>query len=555
MIHNHKMSKKYTGIILSIFIGIAAFWLIYGFTPLNVTNDRWIMEQYDERDIITHYAGWEAYRDYKWAFPLGYTDNMAHGQGFFISFTDSIPWVAIAFKLINGILPKTFQYLGLFTLLCYILQTVAAYMIIKYKTDSTCYSLIGSILFSFAPILMERAFRHTALGAQWLILFSMYLYFLHKDTPAFKNHIWQALLMVLSIGIHPYFLPMIACFALLCVSEDVKNKKYKNALVFPAQIGVTYLAGYIIGVVGHGVSSYRSGYGHYSMNINAVINPTSIGGYQWSKFFPVLPSTSGNYDGFNYLGAGVVAGLAIAILLILIFGDLKNVTDMIKRHILLLGTCVFLTCFALSHRVSFNDRIITEIPLPDTIIHLGGIFRSSGRMFYPVYYLLIVWIILSVWRMKEKIKKPAVYISLIFIVMIQLIDISGCIVEKHINMDINGNETSILNDAFLNQVFANSDELLGIDMNRYDKRQTAVLALKNDVVISYELTNSGEYDKAEAIKDKKIDQIINSGELGNYIIMLSDESEAQRFAHCKDVIIYHDRNSIYVFKDKGYNLQ
>ena len=48
-------------ILEGIVIGLFAFWIIYGFGPLDVTNDRWIMSGYDESDIIQHYAGWVAF--------------------------------------------------------------------------------------------------------------------------------------------------------------------------------------------------------------------------------------------------------------------------------------------------------------------------------------------------------------------------------------------------------------------------------------------------------------------------------------------------------------
>lgn len=39
--------------LLPCLIGLLTFIIIYGLTPLNVTNDSWIMAGYDEKDIIT----------------------------------------------------------------------------------------------------------------------------------------------------------------------------------------------------------------------------------------------------------------------------------------------------------------------------------------------------------------------------------------------------------------------------------------------------------------------------------------------------------------------
>lgn len=179
---NKRLKSRILLILLPFIIGIMIFTLIYGFSPLNITNDRWILSGYDETDIIQHYAGWLAYRNSEWKMPLGMADNMSVGTGTIISFTDSIPIVAIICKAFRRFLPDTFQYFGIYTLLCYILQSIAAFKIIHLKTQNIVYSTIGIFLFGFSPILMERAFRHTALGSQWIILFAIYLYLKHfKD--------------------------------------------------------------------------------------------------------------------------------------------------------------------------------------------------------------------------------------------------------------------------------------------------------------------------------------------------------------------------------------
>lgn len=106
-------------------VGIIVFGIIYGYGPLIVTNDKWIMSGYDESDIILDYAGWSLSRNSPWRFQLGLADNM--DDRMYISFTDSMPWVAIFFKLVLQIVryDGTFQYWGIYDLLCYILQAIA----------------------------------------------------------------------------------------------------------------------------------------------------------------------------------------------------------------------------------------------------------------------------------------------------------------------------------------------------------------------------------------------------------------------------------------------
>ena len=63
-------------------LGTIIFLIIYGFTPLDVTNDAWIMAGYDEADLTQHYAGWVLFRSADWKFPLGMIESMADGYYF-----------------------------------------------------------------------------------------------------------------------------------------------------------------------------------------------------------------------------------------------------------------------------------------------------------------------------------------------------------------------------------------------------------------------------------------------------------------------------------------
>ena len=90
-------------------------------------------------------------------------------------------------------------------------------MLISLFTNKKSSIILGSILFILSPIMIERAFRHTALASHWLIIFAIYLYFKSKKE-GFSNYKWGfVLLSVLSITIHPYFFPMIfGISVLLC---------------------------------------------------------------------------------------------------------------------------------------------------------------------------------------------------------------------------------------------------------------------------------------------------------------------------------------------------
>ena len=103
-------------------LGLIFFLAIYGISPVIFTEDSFIINGYIEKDISQHYSGWMLYRNSPWRFPVGLGENIAYPYGNVVSFTDSIPMFAIFFKLFRAILPETFQYFGLFVMLCFMLQ-------------------------------------------------------------------------------------------------------------------------------------------------------------------------------------------------------------------------------------------------------------------------------------------------------------------------------------------------------------------------------------------------------------------------------------------------
>lgn len=529
--------KKKAVYLVPIFLGILSFIAMYGIVPLDVTNDRWILAEYDELDIIQHYAGWLAMRNSDWKIPLGMASQMGIGTGTIISYTDSIPLVAIVMKLFRNVLPNTFQYFGWFTLMCFVLQSLAAYKILHYKTKSISYSCIGTLLFSFSPILMERAFRHTALGAQWLILFSIFLYMKHVEKPGKKTYLYFGILELMAIGIHPYFLPMIAMFAFVCMIMDIQKKNYM-AIILCAGIQVlTYLEGCIIGVLGNGVSVSREGFGYYSMNINALINPVSCGKYTWSSFLKERPQILGNYDGFNYMGLGVLFG--VLLLPVLVFTQRKQrlIIDAVKKHWILLVGCVVMTLFAISNVVTFEDKELITIPLLPFMSKICGIFRASSRMFYPVYYLVFVFIILYLWRILGSERKRCLYGIVALIVFLQILDLHNVIVEKNLGMEEKAEYHCFIEDEKLNQIAASAETVLTEDYTKKNKL-LSVWAFKNKMGTYFTVANSGNYHITEDMAEQNLTFVKQTGEIDKMIIVTTNEDVARQYELFPNIEVY-----------------
>lgn len=528
-----KLNKNLIYTCIAALIGVIIFLIIYGFSPLNVTKDNWIFARYDEIDIIQHYAGWLAYRNSDWTFPIGMAENMAVGDGTVVSYLDCIPWFAIVFKVFRGILPKTFQYFGLYVLLCFVLQSIAGYKIIYFKTKNYKYSLLGAIFVCFAPILLDRAFKHTGLGSHWLILFAIYVYMKHCEGSKWKDYILFTILEVLAIGIHPYFIPGIAAFAFLATVNDLIKRRKKAwisiILLVLVQV-ITVGVGFIIGTFGVAdVDNSRWGYGFFSMNLNAIINPISSGYYNWSSILKVHPYTLGNYDGFNFLGLGILCGIFLLVVFMIVSNREKEVLKKLLKNIPLLIVCAGLTAFAVTNVVTFNDKVLLEIELPEKILNFCGNFRGSGRIFYPVFYSIFLYVIYRIYSYKDIMCENKVYAILAVLIFVQVFDMRHCLIQKHHNFKENMNYIDpIYHNEVLAEIAKRSDALI-LDQCGIDTWTPAAWAFKNRLSTYYSIAGNGLFKKAQAETERITEEVKSTGNIGKHIILTTDPVVAKQY--------------------------
>ena len=143
---NEKDKNKIIVGVLSAFLGGIVFIIIYGIRVLDITYDDWLL--CSGGDLGQHYLGWLSYRKSSWHFPIGLIDGIVYPSHISIIYTDSIPLFAVLFKIMSPILPETVQYLGIYGLLCYILQGMFAGFLIYNKTKNVVYSIVSSLFFS-----------------------------------------------------------------------------------------------------------------------------------------------------------------------------------------------------------------------------------------------------------------------------------------------------------------------------------------------------------------------------------------------------------------------
>ena len=419
-------------VLLGGLLGVCAFLLVYGLAPLDVTNDAFCRSGYIEKDLQQHYAGWLFYRQSADTFPLCLAANINYPAGLSVAYTDSIPLFAAVFKMLSSILPATFQYFGWFTLLCFFAQGAFGALLLSLFADGLALPLLGNILFVTSPILFERAIRHTSLGAQFLILGALYYYFKSRREGRFA-YSGLFILNLLAITIHPYFLPMTfaVTFALL-VEHAFRERQFAGPAVFlvanlASTLGIGWLFGLFYNTATGGSLAL---YGYFSMNLNALWNPVGVGNTIWSRVLPAQNQTGGNYDAFAYLGLGILIGLVLAIIYLLTWQQHK-IFKILRSHWMLLICSLCLTLFAVSNVVTANGATLFTLTLPEKLISLFSVFRSSGRLFWPVYILLFLVAFVGVSRFAKRLGgKRAALIAVAVLVAVQVWDISPGLLQR-----------------------------------------------------------------------------------------------------------------------------
>jgi hypothetical protein len=157
--------------VVSLLAGLAAFALFSGFSALSPTRLYWVMDNFD---LPTHYLGWQYFREAPWLqWPIGSIPLYGYDAPGNIVLTDSIPLLALLFKLFSAWLPWDFQYFGIWVLACFLLQAWFAGKILQRFSSSALFCLGGSFLFATATVFVCRIYFHPALAGQWLLLAAM----------------------------------------------------------------------------------------------------------------------------------------------------------------------------------------------------------------------------------------------------------------------------------------------------------------------------------------------------------------------------------------------
>jgi hypothetical protein len=369
--------------------------LVVGWRVIDPTNASWI-----GGDPLESYLGWAFFRtEPQWNMPPLWADEIGYPIGVSGSYLDTAPLAAVSFRLIDSVLPQTFQYLGLLFLIGSVLQAYFGYKLFwKLLGGDAWLAALGACFVIIAPVLLFRAHAHFTLTQQWLVLAALYYYFGDRIRAGPSRYLLPfAVLIFLAGGIHPYFLLMVALIAVAAVGRLLVERRTTIlwSCVAAAGLAAVSLATLVVfGYLSPGASTTESPYGTGSMNLLALIDPYIF----HSLLLPRLSIGAIQYEGYSYLGLGVIMliGVGVAGAVRRGVGRGKPVPGPTILPLAIL--CVVCLALAVSPTVTLGSWQLFTIPLPEVVLKALSPFQASGRLFWPAYYLLIVAALVLVQR-------------------------------------------------------------------------------------------------------------------------------------------------------------
>ncbi len=270
-------------------------------------------------------------------------------------------------------------------------------------------SLLSALIAILNPVVLQRAIIHDTLTAHWIILFGIFL-ILQDDSR--WNPVGWFLITEATLLIHFYFIPMLAFLWVLQVIHMFIKKRSCTKLiaafiVFPVSI----LLGYYAAGYTH-ILPQSGSFGELSMNLNAFINPDSI-----PAMLQPRPRFSLQYEGFNYWGLGMI--------MLVLFGLVFSVKTIFRKSFPYILPAAGLIVLAASNIGYFDKRIIYQINLPEKILSTLSVFRSSGRLVWPLYYLVLFTVIYSLSQVMESSGRKRIITQGIVVIcaVVQLYDL------------------------------------------------------------------------------------------------------------------------------------
>jgi len=345
-------------------------------------------------DIRNALAGYWWFVQDSWRWPLLALGNPDWPHGANAELFDIVPVVAILGKLLRtgfGLAVDPYPWWVTF---CLAMNAASLAALVRALGQR---SVLGAVLAgafgAMAPVVQFR-FGHLSLMAHWLPVLTLALY-CHARSRRFDARIASAAvgLCLLACCVHLYLYVMTAAIAAAAVLQAMFDRRLSLVrggvtmlLLVLAGVGPLWAFGLL---AGWNLGGVTGDFSRYSMNLLSPFWPQSSGLFGWTGIYWLtrgsIGATPGQYEGWNYLGAG-----ALLLLLVALPAEARGLRSSLRRHAALVLTFVVLTAWALSNKIYLGPYLVASYQPPqflaDTVL---AWFRSCGRFFWPVGWFLV----------------------------------------------------------------------------------------------------------------------------------------------------------------------
>jgi hypothetical protein len=376
-------------------------------------------------DWGAHQLGWLFFRNDPWMFPIGRYRSLLYPVGSTLGFSDSIPVMAIVAKVFSPLLPRDFQYIGPWLASCFMLQGyVGAKLAGTFWRDAASKTMAG-MLFVTAPTLLLRL-GHPSLCAHWLLLVLLSLHL--QTSPGMRSIATATIITFLSAMIHPYLavMTLVLSLALLIRVRTCPGHGWGQRAAIAGGLGAGVLTIFwLLGYVGFSAEIQGGNFDRYGADLMTFLN--SMG---YSFYLPALPLHIGAYEGFAYLGGGLLLLTAASVFVV----SPLHFRRAHWRAVLPLGiACTLLAIFAAGPVIRWGGQEFIKMGwLYAHFRVLVETFRSSGRFIWPLYYLCITFAIAVAGSALQKHRLLGRCVLLLVLVL-QIADINSLTTRQNFN--------------------------------------------------------------------------------------------------------------------------
>jgi len=364
--------------------GVAFGWSDYWAQPHGLQSGR-----FDMTGIL---SAWHWFMQDRWRWPLLAIPKAADSNA---GLWDPVALIFLLSKAIQSATGWKLNPMPLWQSGCFAANAAALVILVRaLGARSFAAALLAAGLGAMAPGVHMRH-GHLSLLAHWLPISALALYVHTRALPRVGTGKLAGVvgLAALAAGINLYLFVMVVAIGAAAILQPALDRRAAWGPALLALAALPASGGLVTWAIGlleaPSVGRVTFAFGRNSMNLLSPFWPQSSGVLSGTGIYWLtrgsIGATVGQYDGYAYLGLGAVLTVVMGVVL-----GRDRLVRLVRDNAVLTAAMLVLTLWALSNQIYAGPFLIVTYPVPDILERtVLAWFRSSGRMFWPVAWLIV----------------------------------------------------------------------------------------------------------------------------------------------------------------------